>query len=280
MKFSLPTFLSVLFLVLIFTTACSNQIAAAPILIDPPAEVLQTATIVPDVTAPPEATATQEPTAIPEEKFCRTSVVRAIPEYNKKNLVFAFQTEDPFVVLTIDDGYSDAVLEQMLDMLETSDTRVTFFLVGTSFGKHIQADTLKRLVTNGHDIAYHSYSHPQVSDVEGMSREDWLQDYRLWSDALREVIGEELFLEGVVPYARAPYGAWTTAFMDSLSEQNLTPFHWNADEHTFEANRMPLREGSILILHIIPENLDELEQLLSTDWDVISLREALGDECD
>ena len=249
-------------------------------LVNPPDEVLSTATVIPDETAPPEPVATLEPTATPEVKLCRTSVVRAIPEYNNKDLVTGFQTVDPFVVLTIDDGYSNSVLEQILDILEAHDAKATFFLVGTSFGEKIQADTLKRLVENGNDIAYHSYSHPEVSAIEGMTLEDWLQDYRLWSDALRGVIGEQLFNEGVVPYARAPYGAWTTAFMKSLAEQDLTPFHWNADEHTFEANRMPLREGSILLLHIIPENLDELEQLMTTEWDVLSLREALGEECD
>jgi hypothetical protein len=55
--------------------------------------------------------------------------------------------------------------------------------------------------------------------------------------------------------------------------------YWSADEHTFEPNRMPLKPGGILILHIIPENLDELQQLMKTDWQVISLREALGETC-
>jgi hypothetical protein len=59
----------------------------------------------------------------------------------------------------------------------------------------------------------------------------------------------------------------------------LEPVFWNADEHTFEANRTPLKDGSILILHIIPENMDELEQLMASEWDVISVRRALGEEC-
>jgi len=279
MKFHYRSILSVLFLGLLFTTACSYQIAGAPVLVDPPGEVLSTATLVAQVTAPAPLAATPEPTATPEVKLCRTSVVRAIPVYNDKDLVNSFQTIDPFVVLTIDDGYSNSVLDQVLDILEANDTRATFFLVGTSFGTKIQTDTLKRLVVNGNEIAYHSYAHPEVSLIEAMSLEDWLEDYQLWADALRSVIGEDLFEEGVVPYARAPYGDWTTPFMKSLAEQGLTPVHWNADEHTFEANRMPLREGSILILHIIPENLDELEKLMATDWDVISLREALGEKC-
>jgi len=266
--------------VLMVSTACSTQVVSAPLVANPPTAIHATATLIPDETTPPESTSTIEPASTPEIQVCRTSLVRAVPEYNKKNLLYTFQTNDPFVVLTIDDGYSNNVLNQILDILEENDASATFFLVGTSFGGKIKRETLARLVENGNDIAYHSYSHPEVSFIEGMSYEDWLLDYQQWSDALRAAIGDELYEQGVTPYARAPYGSWTTAFMKSLDDQSFIPVYWSADEHTFEANRMPLRDGSILILHIIPENLDELEKLMETDWQVISLRKALGETCD
>jgi peptidoglycan/xylan/chitin deacetylase (PgdA/CDA1 family) len=167
----------------------------------------------------------------------------------------------------------------MLDVLEEHEVSVTFFLVGTSFGEKIKEETLVRLVENGNEIGYHSYSHPEVSVIEGMSTEDWLVDYKQWSEGLLAVIGQDVYDKGVVPYARAPYGAWTTAYMSFLKTQGLEPVFWNADEHTFEANRTPLKDGSILILHIIPENMDELEKLMTSDWDVISVRQALGEVC-
>jgi peptidoglycan/xylan/chitin deacetylase (PgdA/CDA1 family) len=278
MKFLLKVVLPVVFLVLFTISACSNQLVVAPAA-NLPENVLTTPTWVPDETAPPEPIPTSQPTAAPELKMCRTSVVRAIPEYNNKNLLTSFQTVDPFVVLSIDDGYSNTVFDQMLDVLEEHEVSVTFFLVGTSFGEKIKEETLVRLVENGNEIGYHSYSHPEVSVIEGMSTEDWLVDYKQWSEGLLAVIGQEVYDKGVVPYARAPYGAWTTAYMSFLKTQGLEPVFWNADEHTFEANRTPLKDGSILILHIIPENMDELEQLMASEWDVISVRRALGEEC-
>jgi peptidoglycan/xylan/chitin deacetylase (PgdA/CDA1 family) len=278
MKFLLKVVLPVVFLVLFTISACSNQLVVAPAA-NLPENVLTTPTWVPDETAPPEPIPTSQPTAAPELKMCRTSVVRAIPEYNNKNLLTSFQTVDPFVVLSIDDGYSNTVFDQMLDVLEEHEVSVTFFLVGTSFGEKIKEETLVRLVENGNEIGYHSYSHPEVSVIEGMSTEDWLVDYKQWSEGLLAVIGQEVYDKGVVPYARAPYGAWTTAYMSFLKTQGLEPVFWNADEHTFEANRTPLKDGSILILHIIPENMDELEKLMTSDWDVISVRQALGEVC-
>lgn len=279
MKFLLKVVLPVAMLVLFSVSACTSQLGAPPA-INLPESIPATPTIIPDETAPPEPTLTSQPTTVPELKMCRTSVVRAIPEYNKKNLLSSFQTVDHFVVLTIDDGYSNTVFDQMLDMIEENDVSATFFLVGTSFGEKIKKETLVRLVENGNEIAYHSYAHPEVSAVEGMSTQDWLVDYQQWSENLLTVIGPEVYEKGVVPYARAPYGAWTPAFMDFLEQAGLEPLHWNADEYTFEANRTPLRDGSILILHIIPENLDELEKLLASDWDVFSVRQALGEVCD
>ena len=95
MKFHFKSILSVLTLGLLFTSACSYQIAGAPVLIDPPDEVLSTATLVAQVTAPAPLAATLEPTPTLEVKLCRTSVVRAIPVYNDKDLVNSFETVDP-----------------------------------------------------------------------------------------------------------------------------------------------------------------------------------------
>jgi len=205
--------------------------------------------------------------------------VKAIPVFDQNGLLKSFDTPDKFIVLTIDDGYNNEVLNQMLDILEEHGARATFFLVGTSFGKNIRRDTFQRLVDNGHDIGYHSLTHPDVNIIDGMSQEEWLQDYQDWSDALRAVIGDDLYSRGVTPYIRAPWGRWTAEFMQAAHKQGFTPVYWSADEHTFEPNRMPLKPGGILILHIIPENLDELQQLMKTDWQIISLREALSETC-
>lgn len=278
MKFSLRVILPVLFITLFTVTACTNQLAVPPVASLP--EVAPATPIpVPDKTAPPEPAPSIEPTAIAEVRMCRTSVVRAIPGYNNKQLLTSFQTFDAFVVLTIDDGYSNSVFDQMLDILEENEVTATFFLVGTSFGEKISQDNLVRLVENGNEIGYHSYSHPEVSVVEKMTAADWQNDYQQWSERLLSVIGQDVYDKGVTPYARAPYGAWTPAFMSFLKAQGLEPVNWSADEHTFEPNRTPLRDGSILILHIIPENLDELDQLMTSGWEVISVRRALGEEC-
>ncbi len=277
MRSSINVRLLVAFFLLLSGSACTARMAAAPLVVDPPA--LPTSTLVPPATALPEMTPVTEPTVTATIEICQTSRVKAIPVYDENGLLKSFDTMDDFVVLTIDDGYNNEVLNQMLDLLEEHDARATFFLVGTSFATKIQPETIERLVENGNDIAYHSHTHPDVSVIDGMTLEDWLRDYRDWTEALKTLIGNELYDRGVTPYVRAPWGRWTPEFMKATNEQGFFPAYWSADEHTFEVNRMPLRPGSILILHIIPENLDELQQLLETNWQVISLRDALGETC-
>jgi len=279
MSFSTKVNLWVVLIYVILCSACTPRLASAPLVVDPPSAPTATRTSTPPATPAAELPAPVDPTVTPTVEICQTSLVKAIPVYDENGLLKSFDTSDNFVVLTIDDGYNDEVLNQMLDILEENDARATFFLVGTSFSQKIQKETFQRLVDNGHDIGYHSHTHPQVSIIDGMSLEDWLRDYQDWSEALRAVIGDDLYEHGVTPYVRAPWGRWTPEFMQATNEQGFFPVYWSADEHTFEPNRMPLKPGSILILHIIPENLDELRILMDTDWQVISLREALGETC-
>ncbi len=278
MHFSIKGALLVTLILMVSISACSARIVRAPLVVNPPSEV-STSTLVAPATAVPLMTSTSEPTITPTIEICQTSRVKALPEYNESGLLKSFLTNENIVVLTIDDGYNNEVLNQMLDILEENDATATFFLVGTSFATRIQYETFERLVENGNDIAYHSHTHPEVSIIDSMTVEDWMRDYQEWSEALRGVIGDDLYDRGVTPYVRAPWGRWTPEFMQATSEQGFFPVYWSADEHTFETNRMPLRAGSILILHIIPENLDELQLLMETDWQVISLRDALGETC-
>lgn len=278
MRFSIKVILLVSIILILSVSACSARIVRVPRTLDQsPGD--STATLIPPTSAVAKLTPTSEPTITPTIEICQTSRVQAHPEYNESGLLKSFETTENFVVLTIDDGYNNEVLNQMLDILEENNARATFFLVGTSFATRIKYETFERLVENGNDIAYHSHTHPEVNIIDSMTVEDWLRDYQEWSEALRAVIGDDLYDRGVTPYVRAPWGRWTPEFMQASNEQGFFAAYWSADEHTFELNRMPLRAGSILILHIIPENLDELQLLMETDWQVISLRDALGETC-
>jgi peptidoglycan/xylan/chitin deacetylase (PgdA/CDA1 family) len=70
----------------------------------------------------------------------------------------SFQTDKPEVWLTIDDGPSPAHTVAMLDLLDQFEARATFFVIGRQAEQHPHLIT--EILSRGHEIANHTYSHP------------------------------------------------------------------------------------------------------------------------
>jgi peptidoglycan-N-acetylglucosamine deacetylase len=61
------------------------------------------------------------------------------------------------LVLTYDDGPGRALTPQVLDMLASSGSQATFFLLGKK--AESTGDVMQRMKTEGHEIACHGYAH-------------------------------------------------------------------------------------------------------------------------
>jgi len=75
------------------------------------------------------------------------------------------------VVLTFDDGPQPVATKRLLDLLDEQKYSATFFVVGL----WVRADTyqlIQRMVTSGHEIGTHTYSHD-----EHLTRRGWGVDY-------------------------------------------------------------------------------------------------------
>ncbi len=70
--------------------------------------------------------------------------------------------DKPMIALTFDDGPS-AHTPRLLDMFEKYGGKGTFFVVGNLLEKNEL--TAKRIVEEGHEIANHSWSHPDLSNL-------------------------------------------------------------------------------------------------------------------
>jgi len=73
----------------------------------------------------------------------------------------SFETTEPEVWLTIDDGPSPAHTTAMLDLLDRFQARATFFVIGHRAEKYPHLVT--EILTRGHEIANHTYSHPSAT---------------------------------------------------------------------------------------------------------------------
>ena len=73
-------------------------------------------------------------------------------------VIRSFQTAEPEVWLTIDDGQSPAHTMTMLDLLDRFQARATFFVIGKRAEEYPHLIT--EILSRGHEIANHTYTHP------------------------------------------------------------------------------------------------------------------------
>jgi peptidoglycan/xylan/chitin deacetylase (PgdA/CDA1 family) len=73
-------------------------------------------------------------------------------------VLHSFETTEPEVWLTIDDGPSPAHTPAILDLLDRFTARATFFVIGKNAEQYPHLITA--ILTRGHEIANHTYTHP------------------------------------------------------------------------------------------------------------------------
>lgn len=138
------------------------------------------------------------------------------------------------VYLTFDDGPSP-VTEQILDVLKKENIPATFFVLGKNVEEY--PDLTKRIASEGHKIANHSYSH------------DYKQIYKTDDETfLNEVLKtEEIILSLVdrVSYSkvfRFPGGSFEDykwPKMDVLIENDYSFIDWNCSNGDAEGHDIP-----------------------------------------
>ncbi len=73
------------------------------------------------------------------------------------------------VAFTFDDGPDDKYTPQILDILKAYGVKATFFITGQHAEAH--PDIVKRMVSEGHTVGNHSYSHPLLTKLKMASFE-------------------------------------------------------------------------------------------------------------
>jgi peptidoglycan/xylan/chitin deacetylase (PgdA/CDA1 family) len=110
------------------------------------------------------------------------------------------------VALTFDDGPSD-YSSDLLDLLAEYDAKATFFITGNNNGKGeidntslIWPSIIQRQYDDGHQIASHTWSHPDLSQITPAQRRNEMIKNEM---ALRNILGF------IPTYMRPPYSSCT-----------------------------------------------------------------------
>ncbi|MDQ6810227.1 MAG: polysaccharide deacetylase family protein [Verrucomicrobiota bacterium] len=174
--------------------------------------------------------------------------------------------DGPFVAMTFDDGPSAALTPKLLDLLAAHHMKATFFVVGENAAEH--PEILRRAVKEGHEIANHSWSHPNLGKMgdDGVRRELQKTD-----DAIKAALGVRPTL------MRPPYGSLTARQKHWIHDEfgyriiiwDVDPLDWKRPGPSVVTSRIlkEARPGSIILAHDIhaptieamPATFDQLQ---------------------
>lgn len=128
--------------------------------------------------------------------------------------------DDKMISLTLDAGHSAENTEAILDILKSNDVQTTIFLTGVWVEKFPLL--AKRIISDGHEIASHSYNHP---DLTKLSKDEIISEVKHGLDTFEKVLGTK-----GSPLFRPPYGYWNKNLLEAAGEMDI-PYtvYWSID---------------------------------------------------
>ena len=144
--------------------------------------------------------------------------------------------EGPVIAMTFDDGPHATQTPRLLKMLKERNIHATFFVVGQCVAQN--PEIAKQIVEEGHEMANHSWSHPQLTKlVEGSVHEQLQKTH----DVIVQTTGVKPTL------MRPPFGAFTTGQRTwSHAEWGYKCILWDVDSLDWQ-HRNPAKTESIIM---------------------------------
>lgn len=166
------------------------------------------------------------------------------------------------IAITFDDGPHPDFTPKVLDVLQQHRAKATFFCIGQQVEKH--PEILKRIITEGHLIGNHTYSHSKSFGF--FSTDQVISELKKTKQIIHDLIGKEMKLY-------RPAFAVTNPMIEKAVEQlQLNSIGWNIRslDTTSRSEKMILKritaklsKGNIILLHDTSEKtVNVLEQLL------------------
>lgn len=186
------------------------------------------------------------------------------------------------VALTFDAGTEDGGAgAQILDILRERGLHVTFFLSGHWVDHN--PDLARQILADGHELANHSYSHP---DLTHLSDDQIVYELDYTDQVVWDTVGVH-----TRPYFRPPFGARNRRVLDVAAASGFRSIYWSLDSGDWlpRASAGAVADkilryaapGDIVVEHVgaqasaeaLPVILDEFAQ---RGWRVGTVSEVLG----
>jgi len=188
----------------------------------------------------------------------------------KYNAYYVGDTNKKEIHLTFDCGYEAGYTEKILDTLKKHNAKATFFVVGNYLTS--SPEIIKRMESEGHIVANHTYSHPDMSKIR--EKEKFYSELKQVEDEYKKITGKEM-----QKFYRPPQGKFSEENLKMANEAGYKTFFWSLAYVDWYKDKQPTKDeafskliprmhpGSIVLLHNTSKtNADILDELL-TKWE-------------
>ena len=162
------------------------------------------------------------------------------------------------VVLTFDDGPSEATTPQLLDILSEKDVPATFFMLGSK-AKSL-SEIVKRASSNGHEIASHTMYHQNLVRIPVEAAKNDINEAR---STISKITGRN------PRFTRPPYGNINETVRTTVGTPLIL---WSVDSEDWRSKNVDsiisvslseLHDGAVILMHdIYPTTVEAVPKLI------------------
>lgn len=194
----------------------------------------------------------------------------SVAELKTLDAYYLGDTSKKTIYLTFDAGYENGYTAKILDTLKKHNVKATFFLVGNFM--ETSPDLVKRMVSEGHTVGNHTYTHPDMSAIS--DEKSFKEELTKLENLYTEITGQKMkklyrppqgkFSESNLKMAQSMgYKTifWSLAYVDWYNDQQPTK------DEAFDKLIPRIHNGAIVLLHSTSKTNCEILDELLTKWE-------------
>lgn len=174
---------------------------------------------------------TNQETLVKEESINNINNTANLPKLTqagRENMNNIYNTNEKIAYITFDDGPSQNITPQILNILDQYKIKATFFLLGRNVARY--PSLVKQEYETGHYIANHGYSH-EYNTIYA-SAQTVLEEYTKTEQLIRTVIGQEEYCSHLFRFPGGSggkkYRNVKTEAKQLLSDNDILYIDWNS----------------------------------------------------
>lgn len=152
----------------------------------------------------------------------------------------------PMVALTFDDGPFPPTTEKLAQSFADKQSRVTFFTLGSRVNEN--SDFVKKVSDLGHEIANHSFDHP---NLVGLKPDEIKKQTVDTANTIKKITGQQDVL------LRPPFGSYDDKVLEHVEAPvimwNIDTMDWKTRDKNANIRELnaSLQDGNIILMHDI-----------------------------